>query len=714
MAFLAPLFFAALLTLAVPVIIHLTQREKKQVVEFPSLMFLQRIPYQSVRRRRIRDWPLLAMRLAAILLIVLAFARPFMRSSPVALVSAMGPREVVVLLDHSYSMSYGDRWDRARAAARRTVQSLGAADHATLILFGTGAELQVRATADLGRVLAAIDASTLSAEATRYGPGLKLAQRVLTESHLPNREVVMISDFQRNGWVRDDSLRLPVGTKFTPVPISDAQPANVAVSSVLPQRSIFSGQERITVAAGIVNRGPAPVTNLKVDLDIDGRTLESQTITVQPATPASVTFQPFTLARPFTRGTVKIGDDKLKQDNAFNFVMSPAQRLPVLILEPPGAARDSSLFLQRALAIGTAPAFQVDLRQADNVSSADLDKHRVVILNDAAALSSGEAIKHYVAQGGGLLVVLGEHAVWGTDSNGILPGVPGNVVDRAGRGGSLAELDFSHPILELFKAPRSGDLTTGRFFRYRAITMKEPSAAEKAAGQVPSERVIARFDDGAVAMAERKIGSGKVAVWSSTLDNYWNDLALKPVYLPFIHQVVRYLATYEEPPNWFTVGQVVDPAHQLQTSGFGLQTGTGAMILTPAGRRIEQTGTPTPVLLDQTGFYEIHGRNQQGVVTIASNPDTVESDLSTIDAQELRAAVAGGAGSNTAIADDTIVTPEDQERRQNFWWYLLMAGIALLGLETFISNRMKGPIEGTMLTPTVGTGVTGGGSVTGV
>ena len=68
MAFLAPLFFAALLSLAVPVIIHLTQREKKQVIEFPSLMFLQRIPYQSVRRRRIRDWPLLAMRLAAILL----------------------------------------------------------------------------------------------------------------------------------------------------------------------------------------------------------------------------------------------------------------------------------------------------------------------------------------------------------------------------------------------------------------------------------------------------------------------------------------------------------------------------------------------------------------------------------------------------------------------------------------------------------------------
>lgn len=118
MAFLAPLFFAALITFAVPVIIHLTQREKKQVIEFPSLMFLQRIPYQSVRRRRIRDWPLLAMRLAAIALIVLAFARPFMTKSAVALASTMGPREVVVLLDHSYSISVQATVGTARARLR--------------------------------------------------------------------------------------------------------------------------------------------------------------------------------------------------------------------------------------------------------------------------------------------------------------------------------------------------------------------------------------------------------------------------------------------------------------------------------------------------------------------------------------------------------------------------------------------------------------------
>ena len=89
-------------------------------------MFLEKIPYQSVRRRRIRDWPLLAMRLAAILLIVLAFARPFFDRPIAALANVSGPREVVILLDRSYSMGYGDRWTRAQAAARQAVQGLTA------------------------------------------------------------------------------------------------------------------------------------------------------------------------------------------------------------------------------------------------------------------------------------------------------------------------------------------------------------------------------------------------------------------------------------------------------------------------------------------------------------------------------------------------------------------------------------------------------------
>ena len=65
MTFLAPLFLVGLAGLAIPVILHLIQKERKNVVQFPSLMFLRRIPYQSVQRRRIRHWFLLFLRLAA-------------------------------------------------------------------------------------------------------------------------------------------------------------------------------------------------------------------------------------------------------------------------------------------------------------------------------------------------------------------------------------------------------------------------------------------------------------------------------------------------------------------------------------------------------------------------------------------------------------------------------------------------------------------------
>ena len=114
MSFLSPLFFLGLGAIVVPILVHLIQRERKRVVEFPSLMFIQKIPYQSVRRRRIRHWFLLLMRAAAIALLVAAFARPFLPGGSAAIIAAGGNRELVILLDNSASMGYADRWQRAR------------------------------------------------------------------------------------------------------------------------------------------------------------------------------------------------------------------------------------------------------------------------------------------------------------------------------------------------------------------------------------------------------------------------------------------------------------------------------------------------------------------------------------------------------------------------------------------------------------------------
>src|SRR4029079_5555318 len=89
MQFLAPLFFVGLAAVAIPVLVHLIQRERKEVIHFPSLMFVRRIPYQSVQRRRIHNWLLLALRMAAMALLVAAFSRPFFKVDPLKAAEAL-------------------------------------------------------------------------------------------------------------------------------------------------------------------------------------------------------------------------------------------------------------------------------------------------------------------------------------------------------------------------------------------------------------------------------------------------------------------------------------------------------------------------------------------------------------------------------------------------------------------------------------------------
>ena len=118
MSFLTPLFLLGLAGLAVPVIIHLIQRERKNVVQFPSLMFLRRIPYQSVRRRRIRNWLLLAAAAGGA-----GADRGGVRAAVPAAAGARGGGGRRRARSRragrrSYSMGYGDRWTRATAAAR--------------------------------------------------------------------------------------------------------------------------------------------------------------------------------------------------------------------------------------------------------------------------------------------------------------------------------------------------------------------------------------------------------------------------------------------------------------------------------------------------------------------------------------------------------------------------------------------------------------------
>jgi hypothetical protein len=673
MTFLTPLFLAGLAALAIPVLLHLIQRERRNVVQFPSLMFIRRIPYQSVQRRRIRHWLLLAMRLAALTLLVLAFARPFFRSTDLAAASGAGAREVVVLLDRSYSMGYGDRWNQAVAAARTALAGLQPEDRGSVVLFGSSAEVALRSTADKSRLEAALSGVQPGASATRYGPALKLAGSILSESALPRKEVVLVSDFQRNGWQGAEGVRLPDGAVLTPVSLGGSGASNLSVTPVAVQRSLFSSQERATVTAGVVNRGTQPAANVPITLEIDGRGVQTQHVSVPAGASASTSFDPVTLPAGNTRAAVRIGDDALAPDNVFDFVLSPQPGVRVVIAERSGAAA-SSLYLTRALAVGEAPRFEVVTRSADALSAADLERASVVVLNDVAVgTSTIQRLTRFVQDGGGLFVAMGERGAWSGPTD-LLPGAPGAAVDRMeGAAARLGALEYGHPVFEVFKAPRSGDFSAAHFYSYRAVT------------PAPGTRVLARFDDGGSALLEKTLGSGHVMLWTSSLDTDWNDLPLRPVYLPMINRALTYLAGYHEPPLWRTVGEVVEPP-AVTRSGPSVTR----VALTPSGQRVELDGEGPDVLeLSEQGFYEIRmqGRDADPPVVVASNVDLTESDLTSIDPQEVAAAAMGHAGG--AAASEAAVPPSDelQEGVQRLWWYLLFAALLLLAAETVVANR---------------------------
>lgn len=691
MTLLAPLFLVGLLGLSIPVIIHLVHRQKPEGKPFPSLMFLRKIPHKAQRRQKIRHWLIFLLRCAAIVLVVLAFSRPLFQRSPEALAQLVGGRDIVMLLDRSLSMAYGDRWGRAVAAAQNTIDGMGPEDRMAIVAFDVEATALSEPTADPLELSAALRTVTRGAAGTRYSPALKLAQNLLAQGEQPRQDVVIISDFQRSGWDRQDVIRLPDHVRLTTVDLSDPRPANVAVSSVQLRQEPRGDREDAIVSARIVNTGMDDVTELPVTLELNGQDIQTLLASVSAGSSELVVFEPALVPLGQSRGVVRIAPDGLVEDNAFHFVLSPGQAIRVLVIEGSSPRANQSLYLQRALEVGTDPAFRVTVRPLRNLRLSDLDDAQVVIANDAPIPggTAGARLRELVEGGGGLLVVLGTSSVEGA-GDGLIPGTVGPRVEpRSERGAAIASIDYGHPVFEPFSGPRSGDFAAARIFRYRAVNvLPEDDAA-----------VLARFDDGAVAVAERAVGEGRVLVLATTTDTYWNDLALQPVFLPFVHGVAKHLAHYGTARPWFDVGAVADLVGYSKRVEDGeavvaalTDVANGeAVVVTPAGERERVGATGQPLFkIAESGFYEIQpDYGSETRIVFAANVDPAESDLTPVDLAEFTTSLSSVTDADVTAGTAGALSLDDQERRQSVWWYLLLTAVVIFTVETLLSNRLS-------------------------
>jgi hypothetical protein len=325
----------------------------------------------------------------------------------------------------------------------------------------------------------------------------------------------------------------------------------------------------------------------------------------------------------------------------------------------------------------------------DRLTTAELTDRALIVLDEVAPPVGGVGAKlrEIVNAGAGLLLVPGNDVrgeKWPAEWQSVLPFTLGAVRDRTrDAGGTLTSLDYSSAVFEQFSAPHSGDFATARVYRYRELK------------PVGDSGVIARFDDGAPALFARGAGRGRVAVWTSSLDEYWTDLPLQPVWLPFVHELASHVARSSDPRSSFVAGDVLDLSRHGELTARFTRADTAAELVlqSPSGKRerLTASGVSHVALLREAGIYELRGAATPAGSgrPIAVNVDLAESDLSRFDPQELVAAVTAPVAVRPGAEAAPPGSPADTERRQTLWWYLLAAALIFLVSETVFSNRLS-------------------------
>ncbi|MCI0661945.1 MAG: BatA domain-containing protein [Acidobacteria bacterium] len=672
MSFLNPLFLLGLAALSVPVIVHLVRRTKAPRVEFPSLMFVRRIPQRTIRRRRLQNLLLLALRSLAFMLLVLSFARPYFGSGAS---QKSGQRANIILLDNSLSMRYGNRFEQAKVRARTIVDEAGGQEKTALITFGQSYDVQHRFTTDTNQIKAVLSGLQPGWGATEYAQALRGASELFKEAGTKEQRIFLISDFQQTGQNPGESaFRLSKDIKLVPVDLGEQASPNLTISGAGVQPLIYQPKYTDRLTAQIANFSDAAKTGVRVEFLLNDRSMQKSEVKIAPRDATTVEFTGFNLNEGANRAVIQIEGDNFTVDNRYFITLRRAEQMKALAIDSATRGRSESFYLRNALTTGENLPFKLEIKSTASINPYELSQYRVVIINDVGGITQALASQliKFVEGGGGLIISTGPHTDTESFNQAFEKAAPAKLEDTVQLRGDyvvMSEIKTDHPIFEVFK--QSGRLSAARVFGYHRVTPR------------PEASVLARFEDGNPALIESSHGSGKILLFTSTFDASWNDLPLTPIYLPLVRQMARHLGEREERATHPQGQTFVVPA---------AKDGTPPAVDAPNGDRItDRKETSTGELIinaREPGFYRL--RYPQISDYAAVNLDSKESDLSKLNPDEFVAAVTGADPKTvSALTADEKLSSEEVESRQRAWWILLIVALLLFVAEAVLARRMK-------------------------
>jgi len=701
MSFLAPLFLIGGLAIGLPILFHLIRQTTRDRTVFSSLFLLEPTPPRLTRRSRLSNILLLVLRCTVLVLLAFAFARPFL-STPVTEPPATGPGRVLILLDTSASMRRAGVWEQARKDALEQVRRASAADQLAIYAFDRDVRpvlsfdewTQTPPGQRVSVAEARVSGLAPGWAASRAGAALQQGAELLADTGRSltggRKELVLVSDLQEGS--RFESIQgyeWPKDVRVTVAEVKPARSSNAAMqlvpddlestdySSVRPIRfrvmnSPDSNREQFKAAW----LGPANPTPVLPPIDVYVPSGQGRTFTI-----------------PVPEGTNKptrlvlLGDQE-PYDNTVYVVRPEPAKATVLYLgqdaRPVGeGASQQSLedpkaplyFLRRAFSasgarettiITSEPGRQLDRSQLENAS-----------LLIATHLEPGyglDSLREAVTAGK-TLFVSAQNASLGPGLVQLLK-IPRLDLSESKPGfAMLTEVDFKHPLFALFADPRYADFSKVRFWTYQRID----------SAQIPGSRVLARFDTGDPAMLEVPLGRGRVIILAAGWQPERSQLALSTKFVPLLHTLLEQSGDAPPPATALIVGD------NLPAPAIGRQGSEIARVIAPDGVMKEiSTANETPIVAAMPGVYEV----QSGGATsrFAVNIDPAESRpgrMSLEDLEKLGAPVQA-----TPLPTEVQLAARQErlksgelENRQKLWRYVVLAALAVLFAETWLSGR---------------------------
>ena len=613
-SFLNPLFLIGLAAVALPVIAHLISRKSGVTKKFPALRFLIASQGDASARSRLKDLLLLLLRAALIVLLVLVFAKPALYSFAPA--GAGGPKSLAIVVDNSFSMGYGDNFGRAKEKASEMIDSLPDGSFgivAPLVAAGGG---KLSPSASKGQLRDALGDIKLSGSFTGNEKRLEEALDALGGAPEGEKEVVFITDMQKNGWTDEDTnkdwLRL--------IDVSPgASPANRAVTSVDTGYGVDTATIRIAVSnfsdkpeGKLLATAALGGDELSAYLDIPpGGTVE-KAFTIPAAETAAVT-PPDTVPDLPGNGSVSIPHDNLPIDDTRFFVLSKREGLKVLIVDgdPREDARLSeTYYLARAAeTISEVTGARITVKDNDSFLDEELSGYGMVFLANVGDLTvaSAKRLADFAAGGGTVVVFTGER-VRASSYNALLKDLlPAELVtedERETRIISGPADSFPGDVGE-----RLGQARVGKH------TKALPS---------PDAEVLLGLEGGDPFMIKKTLGKGNVILVTSTADTSWNNLSITPVFLPVMKSLLDLPGSANEGRRNYIVGDTVPL--DIAAAGGSVE------VITPSG---EKNGI-------DAGVADFGGTYEPGIYTVKAagkdlyrfsvNVDPAESSLMKIEA----------------------------------------------------------------------------------